>query len=66
MGFALALRSTGAIVPSMTQYAGTPAAATHRGGLSATDETGSPIADEGIAAPNLLAVQSASVTALSG
>src|SRR6186713_3721057 len=65
IGRAVALRSTGAITPSTAQCAGTSAvAATHRGGASVSDDTGSPIADGGIALPSLAATQSASVTTL--
>jgi hypothetical protein len=47
--------------PSTAQYAGiVPDAATHRGGLSATPDTGSPMAEIGIALPTLSTVQSAS------
>jgi len=62
IGFAVGLRSIGAIESSMLQSAGTAAvAAFHRGALNVTADTGSPIADVGIVAPSVPAVQSASV-----
>src|SRR6185436_19711676 len=73
IGFADGARSTGAMDPSTTQYAGAdPDAATHRGGFSATPDTGasleaagcrpcaSPMAEIGIAVPTLSTAQSAS------
>jgi hypothetical protein len=62
MGFAVAARSTGAIAPLMEQKAAPPLGATlHRGSLSVTAETGSPMAVTGMLLPSLAAVQSASV-----
>src|SRR5580700_2689477 len=68
MGFAEGLLSTGAIDPSMLQYAGLPlASARHSGAFSVTVETGSPIEDTGILVPSFSAVQSeAAITLLGG
>lgn len=66
MGRAVGARSTGAIEPSTAQCAGTDSvAACHLGVLSATLETGSPIAVAGISEPRRATVQSASVMILS-
>ncbi len=63
MGFAAG--SMGAIAPSTVQYAGAgSAAAVHRGSLSVTFDTGSPIAATGTAVPSFVAVHSASVIVL--
>jgi hypothetical protein len=65
MGLAEAPWSTGAIDPSMLQYAGLVlVSACHCGGLSVTADTGSPIEARGILVPNLTVLQSASVMAL--
>src|SRR6185436_2449601 len=65
IGFADGARSTEAMDPSTAQYAGVaPEAATHRGGFSATPDTGSPIIEIGIEAPTLSTLQSASPTIL--
>ena len=62
IGLAVGLLSTGAMLPSMLQYAGAPSAsACHCGALRVTAETGSPMALTGIADPSFAAVQSASV-----
>src|ERR1051326_5679558 len=61
IGFADGARSTGAMDPSTAQYAGVaPDAATHRGGFSATPETGWPMAEIGMAVPTLSTEQFAS------
>ena len=63
MGFAAG--SMGAIAPSTVQYAGAgSAAAVHRGSLSVTFDTGSPMAATGTAVPSFVAVHSASVIVL--
>jgi hypothetical protein len=67
IGFAVALLSIGAMLPSTSQRAGIASvAAIHRGGDSVTADTGSPMALTGIADPSFAAVQSASVIVLSG
>jgi hypothetical protein len=65
MGLAEAPWSTGAIDPSMLQYAGLVlVSACHCGGPSVTADTGSPIEATGILVPNLKVLQSASVIVL--
>jgi hypothetical protein len=59
----LAFGSTGIICPSTTPYPPF-APSTHRGALSVTALTGSPIADTGIDVPTFSAVTSAAVISL--
>jgi hypothetical protein len=67
MGLAEGLLSTGAMDPSMLQYAGAPlASARHSGAFSATAETGSPMEDTGMLAPSFSAVQSDAAITLFG
>jgi hypothetical protein len=62
MGLAVSLLSTGAMLPSMLQYAAALAvSACHCGAFKVTAETGSPMAAAGISEPSFAAVQSASV-----
>jgi hypothetical protein len=66
IGLAVLAVSIGAIVPFTRQCAGTPlAASTHDGADTVTLRTGSPIADEAMAAPNRWAVQVSAVIAIS-
>ena len=61
MGLPFALLSTGAMAPSIEQYAGTFPDGTHRGADNVTAATGSAMEFAGIVDPNFSTVQSASV-----